>query len=119
MKDLPLLESRAMERLEEWGGPPMQRKMIEIFLVHTPNRMEQIREGLNHSEPSAVEAGAHTLKSSAGNLGAIRLQGLCEKIERIAEGRDLGDADNWLPDLEAVYSATCRELEKLLEGMEE
>ena len=33
MKDLPLLESRAMERLEEWGGPQMQRKMIEIFLV--------------------------------------------------------------------------------------
>jgi HPt (histidine-containing phosphotransfer) domain-containing protein len=119
MEDLPLLEAEALERLEEWGGPQMQRKMIEIFLSYTPNRMDQIKEGFSRAEANAVEAGAHTLKSSAGNLGATRLQELCEEVERIAEGQDLGALDRLLPELEAAYSATRRELEKLLKGMEE
>jgi HPt (histidine-containing phosphotransfer) domain-containing protein len=119
MEDLPLLEAGALKRLEEWGGPQMQRRMIEIFLSSTPDRMAQIKEGFSRAEANAVEAGAHTLKSSAGNLGATRLQELCEKVERIAEGRDLGELDRLLPELEAAYLATRREMEKLLEGMEE
>ena len=119
MEDLPLLEVGALERLEEWGGPQMQRRMIEIFLSYTPDRINQIKEGFSRAEASAVEAGAHTLKSSAGNLGATRLQELCEEVERIAEGRDLGELDRLLPELEAAYSATRLELEKLLKGMKE
>ena len=119
MEDFPLLEAGALERLEEWGGPQMQRRMIELFLSHAPDRMEQIKEGFSRAEANAVEAGAHTLKSSAGNLGATRLQELCEEVERVAEGQDLGELDRLMPELEATYSATCLELEKLLKGMKE
>jgi len=117
MPDSPVIDPGALERLMEWGGEELPRKMIEIFLSHAPQRVEQIREGLMESDPRGVVEGAHSLKSSAGNLGASRVQTLCHEVERMAEGGDLSAAQELLSELDRAYARAREELERILEGM--
>jgi len=118
MSESPAIDRKALERMEEWGGPGMPRKMIDLFMTHTPERLAQLREGIARKDPEVAETGAHSLKSSAGNVGATRLQELCQKAELMAEEKDLGGLEGILSQLEAAYSAACQELDELMEGME-
>jgi len=117
MPDSPVIDPGALARLLEWGGEDLPRKMIEIFLSHAPRRVEQIRDGLRENDPRGAVEGAHSLKSSAGNLGASRVQTLCHDVERMAEDGDLSAARKLLPELERAYARAREELERILEGM--
>lgn len=117
MEDRPVVDLRAIERLREWGGEELPRKMIDLFLDHSPGRMDQIREGARTGETRNAETGAHSLKSSAGNVGAVRLQGLSEEAESRAEARDLSGLREILPALEEAFGEALEELRKILEGM--
>jgi len=118
MNDTPIIDPKAIERLREWGGTELPKKMIDIFLSHSPERIDQIREGLSAATIRAAERGAHSLKSSAGNVGAVRLQRLSEKAESLAESGDLTGLVESFPALEVAFGEACDELKRLLEEME-
>ncbi|MCJ7628938.1 MAG: Hpt domain-containing protein [Longimicrobiales bacterium] len=118
MKDLPLLDLAQMERLNEWGGSELKRKMIGLFLTHAVERLDQIREGVSAGSPEKAEAGAHTLKSSAGNVGAQRVQMLARDAEALAEAGNLDELKALFPSLEGEFHAACGALKDVLEGME-
>lgn len=118
MSDQPVIDHSAIERLKEWGGTELPRKMIDLFLSHSTKRMDQIREGLSTSEPRTVVTGAHSLKSSAGNVGAVDLQRLAQAAESLAGREDLAGIAEMLPEIEEAFGAACSQLENLLEGME-
>ena len=115
MNDLPLIDSAQMDRLNEWGGKELQTKMVGLFLTHAKERMDQIREGLSTSEPETAETGAHTLKSSAGNVGAQRVQHLAQEAETLAEAGNLKDLQSLLPKLEKEFDEACIALKQILE----
>ncbi len=119
MNDLPLVDLAQMDRLKEWGGGGLQRKMIDLFLTHAELRLDQIRSGLSTGDPERAETGAHTLKSSAGNVGAQRVQMLAQKAEALAEAGDLAGLGALLPPLEEEFSAACDALRHIMEGVEE
>jgi len=118
MSDLPVIDHSAIERLKEWGGAELPRKMIDLFLTHSPERMDQIREGLSTGETRKAESGAHSLKSSAGNVGAVNLQKLAQEAESLAEKEELARLAEMLPEIEVAFGVACNELKNLLEGME-
>jgi HPt (histidine-containing phosphotransfer) domain-containing protein len=118
MTDKPIIDQNAIDRLKEWGGDELPRKMIDIFLSHSPERMEQIREGLSTATPRTAETGAHSLKSSAGNVGAVRVQELAQVAESLAEAEDMEELKALLPNLEEAFTAACQGLEQILEGMD-
>ncbi|MFO8172976.1 MAG: Hpt domain-containing protein [Longimicrobiales bacterium] len=118
MNEAPVLDGAVMARLREWGGEELPRRMIEIFLSHTPPRMTQIRDGLAEGDPKRVEAGAHSLKSSAANLGATRLQRILQEMETLAGKQELESLEKCLPGLEEAFSAAWEALRNLMEGMD-
>lgn len=115
MNDLPLIDSAQMDRLNEWGGPELQTKMVGLFLTHAKERLDQIREGLSSSQPETAETGAHTLKSSAGNVGAHRVQQLAQEAEILAEEGNMDGLQSLLPSLEEEFDAACVALKQILE----
>lgn len=119
MRELGVIDGGAIRRLRDWGGPELPRKMVEIFLSHTPDRLVQIRAGVSGRNGAEVGAGAHSLKSSAGNVGAVQLQALCQAAEMMAEAKDFRALDGLLPELERIYSNSREELEGILKGMVE
>lgn len=101
-----MVDRDALTRLEDWGGRELIRNMLRLFHEHAPKRMDKIREGVDSGSLAAAEDGAHALKSSAGNLGARRLQSLAAEVEqRAAEGDAEGVADLFA-DLQAAFDET-------------
>jgi HPt (histidine-containing phosphotransfer) domain-containing protein len=119
MSDIPLVDPAQLDRLREWGGPELQKKMIELFLSHGQERLDQIREGVSTQVFEKAETGAHTLKSSAGNVGAHRVQGLAQEAELMAEDEDMAKLEGLLSELETEFEAACDALKTVLEGIEE
>jgi HPt (histidine-containing phosphotransfer) domain-containing protein len=101
-----LLDPGAFVRLREWGGDTLVGKMVELFLKNAPERLEEVREGLEGRDAHRAERGAHSLKSSAGNMGAERLRILCQLTENAAEDEDLDRVRELFPHLELALEQT-------------
>lgn len=76
-----------IQGLRELGGedePELLAELIQIFLQDAPQRIQDITEGLAHADLARIERGAHTLKSSSANIGALGLSELCRQIVECA-----------------------------------
>ena len=82
MSESDILDQSALDRLRDWGGEKLLRQMIRLFLENAPARMAQIREGLSEGDVKESEKGAHSLKSSAANVGALRVRDIAANMER-------------------------------------
>jgi HPt (histidine-containing phosphotransfer) domain-containing protein len=88
---LSTLDPVAVERLRRIGGSTLARQMIELFLELGPGRVTELADGVAAADAGRVERAAHTLKSTAANLGAVRVQELAAALEERA-GRGVIDA---------------------------
>jgi HPt (histidine-containing phosphotransfer) domain-containing protein len=95
----------ALKRLERFGGLKLREELTTLFLEEAPTRIASARAAVDRGDVEAVRAVAHMLKSSAGQMGALRIQMLCERLE----GSDLPlDLTRALSDLDlelARYTA--------------
>ena len=111
MTDSPIIDPQALERLKEWGGEKLAGQMVRLFLKNTGTRMDQIRAGVADGNLEEAERGAHSLKSSAANIGAELLRTLATRMESAALDASIDSARTLLPELEAAYSEAMMELE--------
>jgi HPt (histidine-containing phosphotransfer) domain-containing protein len=99
------IDPAAHERLLEWGGPKLLNQMIRLYLENQDTRLDQIRAGFESGSAEEVERGAHSLKSSAGNVGAVEVRRLCAEMEDRATEGDLEGARALQPALESARDA--------------
>ncbi len=66
----------------------MKVRLLELFMRDAPGQVRAIEAADAAGEYALVAAVAHTLKTAARIVGAMRLGELCEKIEAKAEARD-------------------------------
>ncbi len=114
MSEVPLVDLGQMERLNEWGGPELQKKMVDLFLTHARDRLDQIKEGVATGTAVMAETGAHTLKSSAGNVGAQRVRFLASDAEALAEAGKLDEVEAMIPTIEEEFEAACAALKTMV-----
>ncbi len=117
MTDSEILDAKALHRLREWGGDKLTAQMIHLFLENAPARMEQIRTGATGPELREADRGAHSLKSSAANIGAERVRNLCADIERAASAGDAATVSSLFPSLEEAFSQAIAALESVQRGL--
>lgn len=117
MSDSDILEHSALDRLKEWGGDKLLGQMIRLFLENAPGRMAQIRAGVNGGDVKESEKGAHSLKSSAANVGAHRVRSIAADMERVAAGGDPAAVLALLPSLESAFSEAIAALESVEKGL--
>ncbi len=108
-----------LERLEGWGGPKLVNEMIRLFLESGPTRMDQIRTVLEDGGLDQPERGAHSLKSSAANLGAEHVQRIANEIEIAASAGEAQRTRELLPDLEEAFAEALTALESIWQGSAE
>ena len=107
------VDPAALERLHEWGGEELVTKMVQLFLENAPERGRQIRSGVESGDLKGVERGAHSLKSSAANLGAESVRSLARVMEEQAERGHAEGLDSLLERLEAALDHACDELRRM------
>jgi HPt (histidine-containing phosphotransfer) domain-containing protein len=113
MTESATIDPAALDRLREWGGEKLLREMLRLFLDNSPVRMEQIRAGVASGTAREVEQGAHSLKSSAANLGARALRDVCAEMEERAHAEDVEGVEELAPRLEDVYASARARLEAI------
>jgi HPt (histidine-containing phosphotransfer) domain-containing protein len=119
MTDSQIIDPQALERLREWGGDKLAGQMVRLFLKNSGTRMDQIRAGVDGSDLEEAERGAHSLKSSAANIGAELLRTLATRMESAALEGNAAEALSMLPALESAYGDAMQELKRIETEMKE
>ena len=83
-------DARALDRLKRFGGGKLLEEMIALFLSVAPERMATARQAHEARDLPTLERAMHSLKGSAAQLGALRLQRLSGEGERLARLETLG-----------------------------
>ncbi len=110
--DLPATDDASLDRLRRFGGGKLLGQMMDIFLESTPQRLAVARAGIAAGDIPSVERAFHSLKSSAAQLGAFRMQRLCERGEHQAHAGSLTNAPAILDALDAELPRVIEWLEK-------
>lgn len=83
--------------IQRVGGAKLVAKMAALFNANAPARLHAIESALSEGNTALCMNAAHSLKSSAGQLGAVRLQDICESIETACNSENLSKARSLLP----------------------
>ncbi len=105
------LEPAALDRLFRIGGQEFVIEMIELFLEHAPQRVEAAGTGFAEGDMSTVYRAAHSLKSTAANLGARSLQDVAARLEERAAAKEVEGMASLLDELKRSYQRLRPELE--------
>jgi PAS domain S-box-containing protein len=78
-----LVDSSVVDSMKEWQDPtgPGFNRLIDIFVDDSRKLTDQLSHAVRHGDFDAAKVHAHTLKSSSGNLGAVRLASVCAALE--------------------------------------
>ncbi len=85
------------------GDPELLLDLVEMFLEDAPNRVRSILEAARSADLEEVERAAHSLKGSAGNLGAKQLQDVAELLQVAGRKADAASIDRLLEPLETCF----------------
>jgi two-component system, sensor histidine kinase and response regulator len=110
----PLAES-ALARLRSLGGEAVVRRIFSIVLEQVPERLAIAQQGLASGDLEAIRHTAHSLRSSAANVGATRLQELARELE---ENLVQGNESEAAPGLARLIATWELVREQLLEHLE-
>lgn len=92
MSDDSRFDPAAIALLHRVGGENFVGKMTALFAAGAPGRLDAMSAAIDASDHSAGAAAAHSLKSSAGQIGAARLQQLSTHLEDAFLRADLAAA---------------------------
>ncbi|PYP65743.1 MAG: hypothetical protein DMD26_10000 [Gemmatimonadetes bacterium] len=101
-----------LERLAARFGAEFLVELIDLFVAQGKERLDAAEQGIATGDADAIVAAAHSLKSSAGNLGAAALGQRAAEIER--RGRNGAAADVLAPmvgSLRDAFTKACAALE--------
>jgi HPt (histidine-containing phosphotransfer) domain-containing protein len=99
---LDLSETR-WAQLRRLGGDKLIVELIDLFLQLAPQRLEAARTGLAAGDLAAVARAAHSLTSSAGNLGVVRVQEAAAALERQAMCGAAAEVPGLMEQLETAW----------------
>ena len=79
--------------------------MIRLFLSYGGEKLIEARQAQAAGDLNAVGKAVHPLKSSAGNVGAVRMQRLATEIEQRAKGQEAAAVATLLEELETAFES--------------
>lgn len=110
---VPGLDPTALARLESLGGPALVAQIFGLVLEQGPQRLVKAWEGHRTGDAGAIRLAAHSMCSSAGNIGASRLLGISRRVEDLAQAGETAGAEmaGALAELEKEWQSVQATLE--------
>jgi HPt (histidine-containing phosphotransfer) domain-containing protein len=117
-QDEPLLDQAKLESIrdltEAEDDEDFLTSLIKMFFDRTPSLVQDIQQGISQSNGTVLERSAHSLKGTAGNIGAYPLMRVCEQLEERGRLRDFTDVSDLKVELNELYRATSEALRQTL-----
>jgi two-component system, sensor histidine kinase and response regulator len=105
--EVPRLDPRIVSELRRLGGGRrnLLGEVVEVFLRTAPGRVQALTAAAQSGDDAALRFHAHALRSTSGNVGALRLSALCTRLEEGPRGAS--------PQRDEMLRAIAEELEAL------
>lgn len=91
-------------RLQKIGGDKLLSKMIDLFIEDAGKKVDCACCAFQEGDLDGVARAVHSLRSSAGNIGADSLVELAGKIENIIRQKADDPLTELVPDLKVQFS---------------
>ncbi|WP_188074175.1 hybrid sensor histidine kinase/response regulator [Xanthomonas translucens] len=78
---LPVLDIAVLDELRELAGNATTAQIVELFLGDAPQLIQRMEQASAIPQLDPLRDAAHTLKSSAANVGALALSAAAARIE--------------------------------------
>jgi CheY-like chemotaxis protein len=111
-----LSELEQSSTLAELDSTRRSLKVIELVLKHVPAQLDALAQAIDSGSIQDSRAHAHKLKGSAASIGARRMAGIAETLQRWAEAGDLKGAPSAMQALRACFAGVREQLERDLES---
>ncbi len=111
------IDQAALASLRELEAPGQEdafKQVVELFLHEIPGNLARLRSAAETANGDALVKAAHSLKGSAGFLGARSLASLCLEAERRGREGPLSGADDLVAEIQAAAEAAAAELRAVL-----
>ena len=92
MVEPAVLDRAVIETLRQLtppGEPDVLTEVLQMFLQEVPPRIDRLRNAWATGNIEEMYRAAHSLKGSAGNIGAHRLHGVCSRLDEMGRAGDL------------------------------
>jgi HPt (histidine-containing phosphotransfer) domain-containing protein len=101
-----------LRALDPTGQKRLMERLFAAFQSSTGRLIPQLLESQRNADPKGLRHVAHTLKSSAANVGGMKLSGICAELEtRIRLGQT--------SDLQPLVDALVEEVQSLLLALQQ
>jgi CheY-like chemotaxis protein/HPt (histidine-containing phosphotransfer) domain-containing protein len=110
------LDDHLLAELRSYAGdePELLVELAQAFIEGATQRLAELYQGQQNGSSLLIVQAAHTLKGSAGTLGAERLQDLCRELEESVREHGIpdgtGSLDEIAAELDRVHAALDRAL---------
>lgn len=98
------LDPAALTRLHRLGGGAFVREMIDLYLDYAPGRIAAAQAALAVGDLTALGQAVHPLRSGSGNLGAMGMVALAQRIEQAAFNREPIPLEPLVAELAAAFT---------------
>ena len=112
MTTLKEFDEAMLAWLQQAGGPTLVCRILDLFFEGAPKRLAAARLGLQEGDLEAMAREAHSLKSSAGQIGAKVVQEAASTLERLARAQEREVIPERLRALEEAFARLVPILEQ-------
>ena len=94
-------------QLDQQTGGGLLEELLGMFFEGTPKRLATLADALASADANAAERELHSIRGSAGALGATDLMALGGVLERAARAGDLAAVVAGATELRAAFDEAC------------
>jgi two-component system, sensor histidine kinase and response regulator len=107
------LDPASLNTLREIGGNALIEDVLALFRTNAKQYIAKLGTGLEEFDREAVRHAAHSLKSAAANIGALKLAELARLVENAARDNTLQFDSQVAESLQTEYKEILQRLSQL------
>ena len=91
-------------------GPEFISQFIQAYIGESGKYIPSMGEALNARDSDALFKAAHTMKGGSGNIGAMYLSGLCQRLQMAAREGRWEECAELVPQIKAEHARVIEAL---------
>ena len=103
----------ALRQLDPGGNTGFLKRLVNIFLTSTPEFVKNIETAIQAGDRAELVRAAHSLRSSAANVGAEKLSEICRLLEESGDHLQSDNIVNLLLRLQNEFRSVTNALQQL------
>ena len=104
----------SLRQLTPPGEPDVLDEVLRMFLDEVPRRIDRLRAAWAAGDLAELHRAAHSLKGSAGNIGAHAMYAVCRQLDERGKAGDLAGTEQLVAALAEEFGKVEGEIRRLL-----